>query len=301
MLRLAAMNVVVLTLVFGAVALVASAFVVLPLLRMRTGAGGTRLWLALGGGLGVAAMGLSSYAWLGQPQIALSTMGTPSNTDYPALVATLARRMPERPNDLDGWSLLARGYIALGNPEQGAKALTHAIAVARERDGEASGALLTEYGEALTQAGGQVTDDAETAFKEALMQEPGSLVPRYYLGLARAERSDKAGALEFWEALLADAPSDVQWRGQLVDQVAALKADTGGAAPNPMAMVAQLASRLEANPNDLEGWLRLIRAYSVLGDREKAISALTRARTVFASQAQAQTALEAAAKENSLN
>jgi cytochrome c-type biogenesis protein CcmH len=66
-------------------------------------------------------------------------------------------------------------------------------------------------------------------------------------------------------------------------------------------MVAQLASRLDANPNDLEGWLRLIRAYSVLGESEKAGAALNRARTVFANDAQAQAALAQAAKEATLN
>jgi cytochrome c-type biogenesis protein CcmH len=299
------MSIAILTLVFGVAALAASAFVVLPYLRARKAPENTSAnakgWLALAGGLGVVVVGLSTYAWLGQPQVALATMGTPSNTDYPALVATLARRMPGRPGDLEGWTLLGRGYMALGNPEQGAKALAQAVSIARDRDGEASAALLSDYGEALTEANGQVTDDAETAFKQALMQEPGSLIPRYFLGLARFQRSDKAGALEIWEALLADAPANAPWRGQLVDQVANLKGQAGGAAPNPMAMVAQLASRLESNPNDLEGWLRLIRAYSVLGDKEKAMGALTRAKTVFASQAQAQAALEAAAKENSLN
>jgi cytochrome c-type biogenesis protein CcmH len=66
-------------------------------------------------------------------------------------------------------------------------------------------------------------------------------------------------------------------------------------------MVAQLASRLDANPNDLEGWLRLIRAYSVLGETEKAAVALSRARSVFANQPQAEAALAQAAKENTLN
>jgi cytochrome c-type biogenesis protein CcmH len=75
----------------------------------------------------------------------------------------------------------------------------------------------------------------------------------------------------------------------------------GGGPPNPQAMVAQLASRLDANPNDLEGWLRLIRAYSVLGETEKAAAALSRARSVFANQPQAEAALSQAAKENALN
>jgi cytochrome c-type biogenesis protein CcmH len=119
--------------------------------------------------------------------------------------------------------------------------------------------------------------------------------------LALASRGDKAGALQLWEGVLADAPPDTPWRGALVDQLASLKAESGGAAPNPMAMVAQLAQRLETNPNDLDGWLRLIRAYAVLGDKPKAVAALTRARTVFASQAPAQAALAKAAEDNALN
>jgi cytochrome c-type biogenesis protein CcmH len=43
------------------------------------------------------------------------------------------------------------------------------------------------------------------------------------------------------------------------------------------AMVERLAARLEANPDDEEGWQRLARAYTVLGDDEKAAEAAARA------------------------
>jgi cytochrome c-type biogenesis protein CcmH len=69
----------------------------------------------------------------------------------------------------------------------------------------------------------------------------------------------------------------------------------GGGAPNPsqeqveaaqnmspedrqqmiQGMVDRLASRLEENPQDAQGWQRLIRSYSVLGEGEKATQALT--------------------------
>ena len=42
-------------------------------------------------------------------------------------------------------------------------------------------------------------------------------------------------------------------------------------------MVQQLADRLESNPNDRDGWLRLERAYTVLGQSEKAAKAKARA------------------------
>jgi len=47
-------------------------------------------------------------------------------------------------------------------------------------------------------------------------------------------------------------------------------------------MVDRLATRLKANGDDVEGWLRLMRAYMVMGDRDKAMSALTEARQAVA-------------------
>jgi len=65
--------------------------------------------------------------------------------------------------------------------------------------------------------------------------------------------------------------------------------------------VARLAARLKADPNDLMGWQRLVRAYTVLGETEKAKEALATARKTFASNRDALTALDAAAKELKLD
>jgi cytochrome c-type biogenesis protein CcmH len=46
-------------------------------------------------------------------------------------------------------------------------------------------------------------------------------------------------------------------------------------------MVARLAQRMTENGSDVDGWLRLIRAYTVLGDREKAVAAATSARSAL--------------------
>jgi cytochrome c-type biogenesis protein CcmH len=296
----------VLVLIFAAVALAASAFVALPLIRRSRDDATRRPLLALGAGLGVAAVGLVFYVLLGEPQLALSALRGPSTGDYPQLIATLARQMRERPGDMQGWMLLGRGYMAVGNPAEATKAFRQAVTLSKERVGGVPPELLSSYGEAVAQASNGVTKEAEDIFREVLQEDPGDLMARYYVGLAQSSRGDRAGALQMWEGVLADAPPDAEWRGALVDQVALLRAQLingggGGGAPNPQAMVAQLASRLDANPNDLEGWLRLIRAYSVLGEKEKAEAALTRARTVFANQTQAQDALAQAAKENALN
>jgi cytochrome c-type biogenesis protein CcmH len=296
--------IVVLVLIFSLVALGAAAFVVLPLLRATSESGETksrRSWMAAVAGLVTMALGLGVYAVLGQPAIALSSLTGPSQTDYPALITMLARRMPDRPGDIEGWTLLGRGYLSLGNAAQAEKALSRAVAIAKETQGFAPPQLLSSYGEAMAEAAGGVTKEAEVVFSQVLEEDPKDLVGRYYMGLALSARGQKDAALQLWEGLLADAPANTPWRGALLDQVAALKAQSGGAAPNPMAMVQQLAQRLETNPHDLEGWLRLIRAYSVLGDKPKAVAALTRARDVFATEAPAQAALAKAAQDNALN
>ena len=47
-------------------------------------------------------------------------------------------------------------------------------------------------------------------------------------------------------------------------------------------MVTRLADRLADDGNDIEGWVRLVRAYGVLGRAEKARQALERAKEIFA-------------------
>src|SRR5207237_3580602 len=51
-------------------------------------------------------------------------------------------------------------------------------------------------------------------------------------------------------------------------------------------MVDRLATRLKQNGDDVEGWLRLVRAYMVMGERDKAVSALSDARQQFANNAE---------------
>src|SRR5262245_6112172 len=117
----------ILILIFGAAALLASAFVVLPLIRRPREETPRRPLLALGAGLAVATVGFTFYALLGQPHLALNSLRRAAPQDYPALIATLAREMRDRPADLQGWMLLGRGYMAVGNPPEAMKAFRQAV------------------------------------------------------------------------------------------------------------------------------------------------------------------------------
>jgi cytochrome c-type biogenesis protein CcmH len=61
-------------------------------------------------------------------------------------------------------------------------------------------------------------------------------------------------------------------------------------------MVAGLAERLESNPDDPDGWIRLVRSYAVLGDVARRDAALASARKRYAGQTQVLEQLEQAAQ-----
>lgn len=168
----------VLVVIFAAVGLFAAAFVAIPVLRPAgASAARARPVFAIIGGLATMAIGLGVYAFLGRPELALNSLTTPSKTDYPALISMLAKRMPDRPGDVEGWTLLGKGYLTLGNAAQAEKALQQAVNAQRIEQGQASPQLLSSYGEAMTEAAGQVTKEAEAVFRQTLEKIRGIWPP----------------------------------------------------------------------------------------------------------------------------
>ena len=62
-------------------------------------------------------------------------------------------------------------------------------------------------------------------------------------------------------------------------------------------MVGRLAARLDQDGGDLPGWLKLVRAYSVLDRKDDALKALQRAKNQFSGNAQAIEQLDLLAAE----
>lgn len=286
-----------LILIFLALVMVAAAFVVWPILRRRTDGVGRRAVLGAAAAVLVLGVGGGVYLMLGSPGLALRALTGPGQTDLRGLVAKLVDRVRADPNDLMAWTLLGRGYLTLGDPGDAAGAFKKAAALAPP---DRQPGLLSNYGEALTLANsGEVPRQAEAAFEAALKGDPRNAAARFYLGLAYAGRRETDKALAMWQALLADAPPGASWRPMLVDRIAALKAagiTAGtGQAPDVAAMVVRLAERLKNQPNDPAGWQRLIRAYSVLGDADKARAALADAHAALKDNPGALAAVDAEA------
>ena len=226
------------------------------------------------------------------------------------LINDLARRMESRPDDFRGWLLLGRSLVALNRHAEAADALGRAAAL---RPGDAD--ILASHGEALTMANdGIVTPRAQQSLNAAHAIAPRDPKVAFYLGMADFQAGRKAAALERWIALEAGSPPDAPWLPALKVRIERLAEDVGadltalretalkGAAHREAAdaaaksatrdgdggaaeqrqtmirsMVDRLARRLEGQPDDVEGWLRLGRSYRVLGDPEKSRRAFARA------------------------
>jgi cytochrome c-type biogenesis protein CcmH len=276
---------------FVLIALLAIAFAVVPLLRMKDKKRRALLLAAIA--LAMLMIGGGSYYLLGRPRLAQRDAEGLNVHEVNGLVPYLIQRVRRYPQDARAWRYLGQAYMSANDPRDAAKALAKVIALT----GKGDPALDAAYGEALVlDNGGAVPPEAEASFTAALAVDPRNAPARFYLGLAKAAHNDRVGAIALWQSLLADTPVTAPLHQMLVDRLAILTSQTAGAAPNPRAMVDMLAARLKADPNDALGWVRLMRAYAVLGEKEKAMQALTSARKAFAGNADAQTAFTTAAK-----
>jgi cytochrome c-type biogenesis protein CcmH len=207
----------------------------------------------------------------------------------------LAEHLQENPENLEGWALLTRAYRNLGEwnfaVESWRRVLLLKGETASAQDWAQMAALLVQNAE------GQVTPRAEEVARRALRIDPDEPEARHLLALAKAQNGDLAGAVEAWEEILEKAPPGAEWRPAIAQYLATARArmaapQTGpsseevaaAAAMNPderaamiEGMVEGLAARLEDQPDDPQGWLRLARAYGVLGRKDDARSALNQA------------------------
>jgi cytochrome c-type biogenesis protein CcmH len=177
------------------------------------------------------------------PPAPSAAVAPPEHDAIETMVERLAQRLKQDGSDVPGWIQLARSYRVLGKADK----IKTAIADAH--------AALANDPEALQRL------DQGLAALEA---EP---VPSQAGPAARAAPSAASTA----------AP------GPDATQVAAA-AQMAPAERNGMieSMVARLAQRMAENGSDVDGWLRLIKAYSVLGERDKALTAAASARSALA-------------------
>ena len=174
-----------------------------------------------------------------------------------------------------------------------------------------------DLGEALTaEADGVVTAEANAAFVQAVNLDQTTVTARYYLGLAAEQDGRREDAAKIWRDLIAEAPAGAPWVDTVRSALARVEGNpvaSSGApfTPRPdiasqpsspqsatvQGMVDRLAARLKQDGSDVDGWVRLVRSYKVLGEGDKARAATADARRAVAGDRDKLSKLDAALKE----
>jgi cytochrome c-type biogenesis protein CcmH len=113
------------------------------------------------------------------------------------MVAKLEKHMQDQPDDLKGWLMLGRSYLALNRLDDAVVAYDHAHRLDSKNVDAAMG-----LGEAMSlRAGGEITPSAAQLFEQALGLAPANPKALLYGGFAAAVRGDRALARTRWQAL----------------------------------------------------------------------------------------------------
>ena len=258
-------------------------------------------------------------ALIGLPMVAVATylpLGSPRLADFPLaerargaegkqpleqLVAQVEQHLEKNPTDGRGWTVLAPVLARLGRFDDSVRAFRNSITY----NGETAD-RRADLGEVMAAAaGGVVTAEAKGEFERAQALDAGEAKASYFLGLAAEQDGRKTDAAEIWRAMLAKGPVDAPWRPLVTAALTRVAGEPPAApalSPETMAaakdmntgdreamikgMVERLATRLKQNGDDVEGWLKLVRAYLVMGDQEKAKGAQSDARQAVSGDAE---------------
>ncbi len=175
----------------------------LPAGQARTAA----RWTSLGLVLAVPLLASMLYIVLGSP-LALETLRESPHAASPqpinAMVTSLAERLKQQPDDIDGWHMLARSYNALERYQEASAAYAHLL-TKTPNDAD----LLADYADTLAMLLNQsLQGEPEKLIDRALALEPGHIKALALSGSAAFERRDYAGALARWQKIIDVAPPE---------------------------------------------------------------------------------------------
>lgn len=280
------------------------------------------------------AIGLAGYLASGNPGMPdaplAARLANPGD-NVELLVAQVERHLASNPQDGNGWNVVAPVYFRMGRLEDAELAYRNAI---RLLGPDAD--RMTGFGETLvTRNDGIVVEDAKRAFEAALKIEPNNPRADYYLALSLEQSGRRAEALTAFENIAKASPPNAPWMelinrhiatnsaglplasGASVGPNAATPAPLGNPTAEDIAnaqamsagdrsemirgMVASLDAKLKDDPNNFEGWMRLVRSYAMLKDKDRAEGALKEGLKAFPAETTEGRQLIAMAKELALD
>ena len=275
-------------------------------------------------------LSIAFYVSLGSPDIPsrpLAARLAEPGEDLAILVKKMENHLAERPEDGRGWDIIAPVYLKMGRVDDAAKAYRTALrldgANVRRLEGLSETLMAT--------SNGTVTAEVLDELNQILSLEPNNPRARFYVALSLEQAGQADQARGAFEGLAKQSPADAPWLPLVNEHIAR----NGGTAVAPAAgpdarpaaqppalggpteqdvaaaetmssgdrqqmirtMVESLDAKLTADPDNFEGWMRLVRSYAVLNDKDRAADALKRGLAAFPASGDQGRQLLALAKE----
>ncbi|MBB4218696.1 cytochrome c-type biogenesis protein CcmH, partial [Rhizobium sp. BK212] len=253
-------------------------------------------------------LGLCLYLATGRPDLPSqpleARLENPGN-DVAVLITKAERHLAEKPDDGKGWDVLAPIYFRTMRVNDAQVAYRNAIRLLGPSPVRLDGLAET----LMAVSDGVVTEEARQVLEQSLTLEPDNPRARFYIALSSEQAGRPDEARQAFEALAKQSPPDAPWLPLVNQHIAmnggapvAVNPGAGSAAPgNPTqqdvaaaetmnagdrqqmirGMVESLDAKLSEDPNNFEGWMRLVRSYAVLNDKDRAAGALKRGLAAF--------------------
>ena len=187
---------------------------------------------------------------------ASGTVGDPRQTglqQIAAMVDSLAARMKERPDDGEGWTMLARSYTVLGRFGEAVPAYAKAAVLLPTNAG-----LLADYADAVAAQKGTVGNPESLALIDrALAADPKHPKALALAGTAAYDRGDFAGAVVRWQKIADTMPAGSELLSQVQASIAEAKERMGGGASSKAPMATGTASPAAADASAVAGTVSL--------------------------------------------
>ncbi len=203
----------------------------------QAGGGNRALLLALAVAIPAATVGL--YQYLGAPQhLQVSGPGGSASAGNPhaeqgetpsveELIARLEQRLQDEPNNPDGWFMLGRTKMSLGQYAEAATAFEKTLDLVGEHP-----SILVALADsvAMTQSG-RISGRPAELVQRALSVSPDDVTALWLAGQAAEEQGDAAKALEYWRKAESGLQDQPQLLTELRGMIEAVEGDSGIAAP----------------------------------------------------------------------
>jgi cytochrome c-type biogenesis protein CcmH len=235
---------------------VALACVLVPMLRSarRNGRPRTPFVLALVLVLAMPPAVRAIYLAIGTPQ-ALQPAPADNPSDLAAATQQLQESLARKPNDAQGWALLAQAYSALNQPKQALDALNHLLTL-KPDDPDAMVAWVEATAE--TSQSHRIDDPSRAKLQRALQIEPTHQRALWLLGISDFQRRQYADAAKQWKTLLPLLQPGSKVAVAVQQELAEAEARAGGAsiatasssATTPAANTERVAIQVTVNIQD---------------------------------------------------